>query len=717
MRSIWEVGGSNWEPGFALDMHGWSPLNTLELLRKPLLSGLNFSAKAAQRLKNQPLRLALPFVLLTVITAYPLRSQNKPVPPDLMDMSLEELMKVEIDSVYGASGYKQKVNEAPAAVTIITSEEIRRYGYQTLADILRNVPGFYVTYDRNYTYLGVRGFGRPGDYNSRILLLVDGHRSNDNIFDEALIGQEFPLDIDLIDRVEVIRGPNSSLYVASAFLGVINIITKRADKEKGLTASGDLASYGTYKSRLTYGRQLSDGLGMVFSGTYFNSAGQNLLFPEYDSPATNNGIAQNADYEESHQAFASLNYGDFHLEGVYGSREKGIPTASFGDVFDDNRARTVDARGSIDLAYNHKFGSDWGFTSRVYYDNYHYYGIYPNASGPDGSTVLNKDVSIGNWWGAELALSKKLFENQTLLFGSEFRDNIQQYQTNYDEQPYFLYFTSQKQSGLWAVYAQDEIRLGPKWTLDLGLRHDQYSTFGGTTNPRGGIIYQPFQNTALKLLYGQSFRAPNAYELYYAGYGQEGNPNLRPERVKTTELVLEQYLQGGLRLLVSGYYYPVRHLISQNTDPTNGDIVYMNTGRVDLRGVEISVKKEWHSGWQTGASLSLQDADQIGSQTPLTNSPRVLSQGNLSAPLFKQRIFVGVDLNYVSRRYTVAGAYTSGYLLPDFTVLSRSKRWEVSASVYNAFNRSYSDPASVGDSEDVIMQNKRNFRLKAEYHF
>ena len=118
---------------------------------------------------------------------YVLCAQDRQAPPNLMDMGLEDLMKIEIDSVYGSSGYKQKVNEAPAAITIVTADEIRRYGYQTLADILRNVPGFYVTYDRNYTYLGMRGFGRPGDYNSRILLLVDGHRTNDNIYDLSLI--------------------------------------------------------------------------------------------------------------------------------------------------------------------------------------------------------------------------------------------------------------------------------------------------------------------------------------------------------------------------------------------------------------------------------------------------------------------------------------------------------------------------------------------------
>ena len=127
---------------------------------------------------------------------------------DLTEMSLEDLMNI---PVMGASKYAQKLSEAPADVSIVTREEIKKYGYRTLADILRSVRGFYVTYDRNYSYLGVRGFNRPGDYNMRILFLVDGHRLNDNVYDCALIGTDFPLDVDLLDRVEIIRGPSYAL--------------------------------------------------------------------------------------------------------------------------------------------------------------------------------------------------------------------------------------------------------------------------------------------------------------------------------------------------------------------------------------------------------------------------------------------------------------------------------------------------------------------------
>lgn len=88
----------------------------------------------------------------------------------------EAMLFQEIPSVYGASKYEQKVTEAPAAVTIVTASEISRYGYRTLADILRSVRGVYTSYDRNYDYIGFRGFARPGDYNTRFLLR--GRHSN-----------------------------------------------------------------------------------------------------------------------------------------------------------------------------------------------------------------------------------------------------------------------------------------------------------------------------------------------------------------------------------------------------------------------------------------------------------------------------------------------------------------------------------------------------------
>lgn len=639
-----------------------------------------------------------------------------------MDMSLEDLMKVEVDSVYGASGYKQKVADAPASITIITAEEIRRYGYRTLADILRNVPGFYVTSDRAAKYVGVRGFGPPGDYNSRVLLLVDGHRMNDNMDGGIGLGMDLPVDIDLINRVEVIRGPNSSTYIASALLGVINVVTLRGRDAQNLTVSSELASYGTYKSRLTYGHRFRNGLEMLVSGSYYDSHGPDVLyFKEFDNPATHNGIVESANGGRADQLFAKLSYHEFMLEGAYGASRQGDPTASYGTVFNDSGERIGLTPAYLDLSYDHHFSRNWGYQGRISYDNTRYQGVYPfdysSWGGP--SRVVNMDINHGQDLGASFTLSKTLRRGQILTLGAEYRDNFQQNQWNYDVEPYTLYLDSRQKSSLWGVHAQDEIPIRQDLVLDLGLSYDHYSTFGGTVNPRAALIYQPFEKTTFKLLYGQSFRAPTAFESYYAiPGGEEINPYLKPETAKTTEFVWEQSLPQRLHLVFSGYYYPVRGVISAQTDPISGEIIYENSERVDLKGAEATLKRQSSSGLEAGLSFSFQDANDLDGG-PVTNSPRVLGQANLSVPLFRKKLFASMNLQYVSRRETLAGNYAGAYVVPNFTLLSQGtvKGWDISASLYNAFDEIYGDPASVAHQEDIIPQDGRQFRLKFTYHF
>src|SRR6266516_2321196 len=278
-----------------------------------------------------------------------------PAQQDLTDMSVEQLIELKVSTVYGASKHWQEVAQAPSAVSILTAEEIKLHGYRTLADLLRSVRGLYVSYDRNYSYLGIRGFNRPGDYNTRTLLLIDGHRINDNIQDGALVGNEFLLDVDLIDRVEIIRGPGSSIYGNNAFFGVINIITKTGGAIDGAEVSGEAGSFQTYKGQFTYGKTLNNGLTMLFSGSYFDSQGPGKLFyKEYDAPESNNGVARHVDDEAFYSAFGTLSWSGFTLAGGYRSREKGIPTGSFDTVFNSRRNRTIDTRGYADLSYQQR---------------------------------------------------------------------------------------------------------------------------------------------------------------------------------------------------------------------------------------------------------------------------------------------------------------------------------------------------------------------------
>jgi outer membrane receptor for ferrienterochelin and colicins len=232
--------------------------------------------------RTYPCASALVLVLLLAPPRAALAQQPLP------EMSLEDLMRLDAGRVFGASERLQPVTEAPASVSFITAEDIARYGYRTLADILRGVRGMWVTDDRNYSYLGTRGFGIPGDYNSRVLLLVNGHRVNDNIYGQAEIGAEFGIDPALFERVEIIRGPASSLYGNSAFFAVVNVITKSGASLDGTSLTVEDGTLGTRLARASAGQRLASGLDVAVAGTYEQSVGVNqLFFPAYDSPATN----------------------------------------------------------------------------------------------------------------------------------------------------------------------------------------------------------------------------------------------------------------------------------------------------------------------------------------------------------------------------------------------------------------------------------------------
>jgi iron complex outermembrane receptor protein len=649
----------------------------------------------------------------------------------LMEMEIETLTRIKVATVTGASKYEQKVTEAPSSVSIITADEIRKYGHRTLADVLRSARGFYVTYDRAYSFVGVRGFNRPGDWDDRVLLLVDGHRMNENVYNGAFVGTEFPVDIDLIDRVEIIRGPGSSLYGSNAFFGVINVIMKQGRDLKGTEVSGEAASFDTYKGRLSYGDRFQNGLEVLLSGTGYDSKGQRrLYYKEFDSPATNNGIAQDLDYNRSKSFFSKFSFNDFTLTGAYGSRTKGIPTGEYGAVFNASPAYNRDDHAYADLRYAHSFYGRYDVSARVYYDNVNApaemafdLANYDNTNPVNPpSPNVEKYATGGRWWGAEAQLGAKVFEKHHVTAGVNYEDNLSQYVSTYYEDPYIPGIDINRNSTIWALYLQDEYHLSEQVMLNAGARYDHYDTIGGTTNPRLALIYRPVKTTSIKFLYGTAFRAPNLYEVYYEfpGY-QKINPDLKPETIKTYELVYEQYLGDHLRSSLSGFYYTINDLISALTDPADNLLQYRNINKAEAKGVEAELEGKWPSGIHGRISYTLLQAKDLQTGEILTNSPEHMAKLNVIVPLLKEKFFEGTEVQYMGRRKTVAGNYADDFVVVNITLFGRElvKGLDASATVYNVFDTKYGDPvAGIPDhAQDVIEQDGRTFRVKLTYHF
>lgn len=295
----------------------------------------------------------------------------EPAAPDLTQLSIEQLLDT---AVYTASRFSQKGSNAPSSVSVITAADIRTFGYRTLADILRSVRGMYVTYDRAYNYVGVRGFARPGDYNSRLLVMVDGYRVNDPVFDTGYIGSEFVLDVDLIERVEIVRGPSSSVYGSNAFFGVVNVITRTAQDLNGAEVSAEVGSFGTKEARASFGHRYENGLEAVVSVTGSDSNGPSLFFPEFNDPATNNGFTRGTDFDRHSSIFAKLSFSGFTLETGTSRRNNGIPTGYTGTVFNDPRNRIVDDQSFVSLGYYRATDTGMDVSGRLFYGRYEYAG-------------------------------------------------------------------------------------------------------------------------------------------------------------------------------------------------------------------------------------------------------------------------------------------------------------------------------------------------------
>ena len=652
------------------------------------------------------LRLFLPLFLLAASAR---ADSGSPDISNLADLDLTNLLNI---PVFSASKFEQKSAEAPASTTVITAEEIKRYGYRTLGDVLKSVPGFYVSYDRNYQFLGARGVNL-GDFNSRILLLVNGHRVNNDLNDAAFIDTAFILDLDLIERVEIIRGPGSVLYGNNAFFGVVNVITRQGKQVDGAEVSGTYGSFNAGSGRVTLGKQFTNGLQMLLSGTLYSSDGpENLFYPQFNTPAQNNGIAHNKDQDGFGSFFGSLNYHDFTLEGAFIDRVKGNPTAQYGTTFNDSRLRTDDDRSYVVLKYAHKFDYDIDASANVYYDRSDFSIDYPIAPSP----VAERQA--GEWAGVEAQVNKRIWDEHVITVGAEYRDDFRQDRRVFEPATGDVFKDVHTSRRNYGIFGQGEFTvITNQLHISAGVRYDQYGHFDPSVSPRAALIYNPLENTTLKFIYGTAFRDPNFLELSDVGF-----EHIKPEKITSYEGVYEQQINPFLRSSISGYYNQLDDLI----DFKNGSFTNFNA---DTLGTELALEGKWQNGIRTRLSYTLQHTENRDTHAGLIDSPMHMIKFDGSVPLVKEKLFAGLEVQYTSSRHTVftdpfsggtfSAADAPGFAVVNFTLFSQNlvKNLDASASIYNLLDTTYYDPASRFHQQNVIRQDGRTFRLKLTYRF
>jgi len=635
--------------------------------------------------------------------------------------SVDAALLADLPVVEAASLHTQTLEEAPANVTVITDEEIRRYGYRTLGEALSSVRGFYLTDDRSYRYVGVRGFSLPGDYNTRFLVMLNGHSLTENVYgSNNYFGQDFGLDMDLVKRIEVVRGPSSALYGSNGMFATVNIITKSPVEGALAQASTEVDSFGERKALVETSLNLGRGANLLVEGSVFNNAGQSLYFPEFDTAETNHGRARGVDGERGYHAFTNLVWRNWSLIAFFSSREKNYPTPSFGTIFGDRGNKISDSRNFVEASWSRDIGLSGKLRWRLYYDQHEYEGRYDMPL--DDRIEDNRDRGVGNWVGSQLTYRFDLPHRfGALTLGTQFDADIRTLQQNFDVQPVYREYLNLNDPDVdYAAFLQHEWQFRSGWTVSFGLRFDETRNHGHFLAPRLALVHQYSPKTVFKLVAGIAFRNPTAYEQFYDdnGVSEVANPNLRPEKIRTLEASLERKIGKRVNVVATAYQYRLSQLI-QAVPFVDGLVQYQNASRYDALGVEFELNGRAWKGLDWAASLAgadLKKADAASESPP--NSPELLSKLRLSAPLDRGRFTVAGALQCMSSRRTFAGNLVPRVYLVDVTVTSAKLHpsFDLQLGIRNLFDQRAWDPASPGQGLDRLARDGRSAFLKLIWH-
>ena len=638
---------------------------------------------------------------------------------DLTALSLEELMAIEVVSTPQFAG---RIADLPASVSILTANDIRAYGWRTLADALRSLRGFNVTYDRTYSYAGVRGLSPAGDPKPRLNILIDGISATENIYDSVLLGGEFPLDADLIDRIEVVRGPSASVVGGDALGGVINIITRSGIGMRGAEIAVSAGSGEAYSGRTSIGGMSSAGIEYLISATASNAEGEALKFP--DLAPLGYGIKTNNDDERRRQLFAKFNYGAWHAELVHGQRQKTVPTGSYGTVFDDPSHREDDTETLAEIGHKAWLDTTTTLSTRVYTGAYDYDGIFPYIY-DDLNYYHNRDRARGKWWGTEARVQSHRWAGHQLMAGAEFTDHYQQDQRNddigygcagYSSDPCLDTRDSNKK---WSMYGQDEILLAAKTRLTLGARFDHTADDNSRWSPRAGLVQHTASAGTFKVLYATAYREPSTFEKYYSLMEvKSGNPELDDEYVRSLEGIWEYAIDSRTQFTASAYRYQAEDIIAADFDGVN-----RNLSTIEGRGVEFEFYRTWPNRSAMRTSYSLQYPELEGDRP--ANAPQHLFKLNMTAPISATSWNTGFEVQATSKRRTETGTTLSGYATANlnFVYAPSGQAWEAAFGIYNIFDQEYEDPVALDAymdpnvMRDGITQDGRNWRIKLVCRF
>ncbi len=649
-----------------------------------------------------------------------------------------------------ASKTEEEVSKAPSIITVITAKEIENMGARTLTDALRIIPGFDIVKGKSFGTVrySARGMQNSGS-NSKIKALVNNHPLNMPLFGAtALFFDDFPLKH--VKKIEVIRGPGSALYGSNAFLAVINIITKNAEDIDGIEIAGGFGSFDTQDYSVLYGKKV---YGVDISGfaNFYNTNGLSEAIEQDKLSGTPFSITP-GDTDDGRNKIdlnLKLAYKDLELNGKYINKDTESFVGSGVALTNDNENFLNYVMANL----SYKIERDrLSINPRIYYDQFDF--KFDIQGTPEGFTLLDdpdgdgdferfpegiKSVGLGTnrRLGSEIQIDYELFSNNTFTMGFAYEwetmDNSESFNNrdpitgaslgSLQDTTDTANWIREKTRQIWAVYMQDKWDIVEDMGLTIGIRHDHYSDFEGTTNPRIGFVWDFMENATLKLLYGQAFRAPHFRELYSVNNTVSiGNPDLKPETIRTYEVGLAYKFTDELNVNVNYFFNVIRDEIvlgpkSSSDEPR----VYGNLGGANIQGIEFEAKAALGNFWDDAyfyANYTYQDAEAKGD--PLPDAPK--HKGN-------------VGVNFGLTKYLNANLHTfingprpreesdtrddsPGYAVANMTLIAKNffKDMKIKASLFNLLDKNYYDPAPSSIPNDLPRPG-RTFYVELGYEF
>jgi iron complex outermembrane receptor protein len=598
------------------------------------------------------------------------------------DLSFEQLMAMEVS---GVSKSAERTLDAPAAVTVIGSAELRAFGFRTLAEVLAVAPGYFAYDDRAYGYVGVGGLAPIGGSNSRVLLLIDGFPTNDNVFEQALLGSEAIIDLDLIDRIEIIRGPSSSVYGANAFFGVINVILKTpAQLDSG--AQVWLGSNQEHGASATLSGAGGADLRYFLRASVSGTDGADVSFdPQAGIPASVRYAG--VDGTDITRFFSKIIDGNLRLNLGFSDRRQQAGYGLHGDQPGDSRSWLRDGDAWADLRYEGTLGSASDYALRASLAQYRY-----DATIVDDPAAPNAIPAQGDWLDTEATYTHRFSAHNRLVLGTELRRDLREELTQ-SNSAMGTFQHIDNSAYRFGFYVQSDVDWSAHWSSSLGLRDDRNDD-NNRVDPRFALLYKPDERQVVKLMAGSAFRQASLFEGNFAQPPSFlTNPRLTPERIRTVDLAYEAQLSADTRTSVTLFRYRALDLINQVLlDPATGSSQFQNIATARAQGVDVALEQALGPRLQLRLSGSYANAtDENGNW--LQNSPRWT--GRLGAQQqFAEDWRLAAETLYVGNRLAFDNSPIAGYLTANATVSSQPRRGRLSCSlgIYNLFDRGYAQP-------------------------